>query len=36
MTEWQKNGRELSVNELGSLVRTILTQGVLKAIGRVE
>jgi AcrR family transcriptional regulator len=35
MTEWQKNGRELSVDELGTLVRTVLTEGVLKAIGRV-
>jgi AcrR family transcriptional regulator len=35
MTEWQKNGRELSVDELGALVRTVLTEGVLKAIGRV-
>jgi len=34
MTEWQRNGQELSVDELGALVRTILTEGVLKAIGQ--
>jgi AcrR family transcriptional regulator len=34
MSEWQKNNRELSIDELGALVRTLLTQGILKAIGQ--
>jgi AcrR family transcriptional regulator len=34
MSEWQKNDRELNIDELGELVRTILTQGVLTAIGQ--
>lgn len=36
MSEWQKNNQELSVEELGSLVRTLLTEGVLKALGQAE
>jgi len=34
MSEWHKNGRELSVEGLGELVRTLLTHGVLQAIGQ--
>jgi len=33
---WQKNDMELSTNELGSLIHTILTEGVLKAIGQLD
>ena len=34
MGSWQKNSQELSAGELGSLVHTLLTEGVLKAIGQ--
>ena len=36
VSEWQKNDKELSTDELGSLVHTLLTEGVLKAIGQKE
>jgi AcrR family transcriptional regulator len=34
MGEWQKSDRELSVDELGGLIRVLLTEGVLSALGR--
>jgi len=34
LSDWHISGRELSIDEMAVLVRTILTQGVLKAIGQ--
>ncbi len=34
VSEWQKNNQELSADELGALVHTILTEGVMKALGQ--
>lgn len=34
MSEWLKNDQELGVGVLGSMVHTLLTEGVLKALGQ--